>query len=80
MTVPTNTISGLSQWVICRKTPYSIEIFRESDAEDWTVEAVDVIGNTTIWSGTAPDEPRALIAAMSHIHNLQTPQPRLVVA
>ena len=68
MTDASATISGLSQWVVCSDTPYSIEIYRNHDGEDWTVKAIDAIGKAAVWTGTAPDDALALVEALTHIH------------
>ncbi len=64
------TVSGLSQWVVCSKTPYSIEIFRTDAAPGWRVDAIDALARKTVWTGTAPDDATAFIEAMRHIHEI----------
>ena len=79
MTDASITISGLSQWVVCASTPYSIEIFRPHDSEDWTVNAIDAVGKAAVWTGTAPDDALALVEAMTHIHALHAAPPLCAV-
>lgn len=62
------TVSGLSQWVVCGETPYSIEIFKTDAAPGWRVDAIDALARETVWSGHAPDDATAFLEAMRHIH------------
>ncbi len=64
------TVSGLSQWVVCGETPYSIEIFKTDAQPGWRVDAIDGVAQKTVWTGTAPDDATAFIQAMHHIHDL----------
>ena len=66
------TKSGLSQRVVCRGIPYSIEILHRKGQEDWTVEVIDTVGKKSVWKNTARDDAFALVDAITHIHGLQT--------
>ena len=65
--------SGLSQWVVCDGTPFSIEISRESLDDDWTVVVIDAINKTTVWRNIEHDDAIALLGAIGHIHSLSEP-------
>lgn len=68
-----NITSGLSQWVVCDGTPYSVEIFRANSLEDWTVVVIDAIDKTTIWRHTEADDAIALMGAIAQVHSLAEP-------
>lgn len=62
------TESGLSQWVVCGGTPYSIEIFKTDATPGWRVDAIDAVAREVVWTGTAPDDATALLQAITQIH------------
>lgn len=64
---PKIELSGLSQVINSGGKNLSVEIYRIKGTEEWSLEIVDEIGNSTVWDDTFTSDSAALTEAKKAI-------------